>query len=79
MRDNVTRTFALRFGSGRDALAWKDHFEKAKNLTSEALLRFDPASSAPPQDDNSLDESSDDSDIHYAVPLPATPNPKRAR
>lgn len=73
--NDFPRTFALRFGSDRDALAWKDHFEKAKLSTSNARLRLDPSCYGPPVEPESPARPSI---LCCATTFPITPNPKSA-
>ena len=75
------RTFALRFANDRDALSWKDHFERAKRATGDARLALDPECYAPPKlcDNESVPKLVDDetvaSDIEESIPV--TPGMKR--
>ena len=76
------RTFALRFANDRDALSWKDHFERAKKATGDARLALDPECYAPPKssDNESVPTLVDDvtlvTDIDESIPV--TPGIKRS-
>ena len=80
---STRRTFALRFSNERDALSWKDHFERSKITTKDSRMVLDPTCYAPPVCSNTLEQRENwdslENESEFAVTLPHTPATKHKR